>query len=418
MTSPLPNYDIDLKLAELNFSNHQLATLYRRCAIERCLPFWFKHGVDHQLGGFFSDVLDDGSLACDAKGGWHQGFGIWLFAHFHNHWRNSEKYLDAALRAWRFMRDHGRDHKGQWVMCLSRLGEVREGASSVFTDIYLAHGLVELYRADPNDSYLETARTTVRQVRERIQHSDFSQSAPAYTEPHSLNSVWGCLLGAVTDLLQVLPGDAGLAEMADLCVQTMLEKHLDEATNLFVEAVAPDGTAYRGRQCNLVKPGAAAEACTALMLEARRRGDRDLQTRATEVLQKHFAAGWDRDFGGIYYEITVDGCRPVEDRKDAWVQAEFMRSLMTAGEVEAEEWIAAAYHRVHEWAFGMYADEPDDLWRLSATRDGAPVWGRRRRSDPSFEDAVVKPSDSRAACCETHNNIILNQWACGLPASG
>ena len=355
-------------------TDHELVTLLRRC-VERCLPFWYRHGVDHERGGFFGNVRDNGSLGSDEKGGWYQGFGIWLFAYFHNRRQGGQRYLEAARRGWDFTRRHAQDAKGYWVMNLSRAGEVIEGATSVFKDAYLAHGLVELFRAESDETCLDVAREAFLQVLRRIQRPDFRASTPAYTEPHSLNSAWGAVLLAVSDYLCVRPHDLELTEMAETCLSAVLEKHIEPSTGLIVEAMAPDGTPYTGRQRDLVKPGAAAETCTAIMMEADRRRDRNLRARAAEMLRANLEAGWDSERGGVFYEIDRSG-RPVEDRKDAWTQAEFMRGLVTAGVTEADSWINDAYARIHSWAFGRYADEPDGLWRLSVTRDGIPIENR------------------------------------------
>jgi len=354
---------------------HEHRDLFRRC-VERCLPFWYAHGVDHELGGFCEDVRDDGSRGSDNKGGWYQGLGIWVFAHFANRMGGEERYLEAARRAWQFTLRHGRDARGHWVMNMARTGATIEGATSVLTDVYLAHGLVELFHADSTDEYFDLARAALLQVRERIERPAPSASVPSYTEPHSVNGMWGAFLHAVSDYLRIRPDDAELAALSDLCLQAVLTKHLDPGTGLIVEAVAPDGTPYTGRQRNLIKPGAGAETCTAIMIEADRRGDRDLRRTAAEMLRTHFDAGWDATYGGIYYETDLDG-RPVEDRKDAWAQAEFMRGLATAGATEADAWIGDAYARIHEWAFATYAAEPDDTWRISATREGRLTDNRR-----------------------------------------
>lgn len=362
-------------MALSHFDSNELIALYRRC-VDRCLPFWHERGVDHELGGFFGDVQDDGSLGSDAKGGWYQGFGIWLFAYYYNIWSGEERFLQAARQGWHFMRDHGRDADGYWVMILTRGGEVTAGASSVLTDAYLAHGLVELSKADPNEGYLEVAHEILAQVRERILQPDFCLSAPSYTEPHSLNGAWSTVLLTVSDFLRLSPDDSGLLEMSDLCLHAILEKHLETETGLIIEAMAPDGTAYSGTQCNVVKPGAAAESCAAVMIEADRRGDRALRTRAVEVLHTHLETCWDPEYGGIFYETDLRG-NPVTDRKDAWAQAEFMRALMLARTTEKNEWIVENYERIHEWAFSTYATESDDLWRLSASREGRLLENRK-----------------------------------------
>ncbi|MEE2708286.1 MAG: AGE family epimerase/isomerase [Gemmatimonadota bacterium] len=356
-------------------SNIEITKLFRRC-VDRCLPFWKRYGVDHEHGGFFGDVLADGSLGVDHKGGWYQGFGIWLFSYFHNRYSDGEEYLDAARRGWFFIRDHARDADGRWAMNLSRTGDVLEGATSVLTEAYLAHGLVELFRATSDSSHLDVAREACLNIRERVQDPNFRASAPAYTEPHSLNGAWANVLPAVTDYLRERPNDSRLTDMADLGLYTLFEKHLDPSTGLIVEAVAPDGTPYTGSQRGLIKPGAAAETCTAIMMEADRRNDRDLRRKGVDLLERHFEAGWDRQYGGIFYEIDLDG-QPTEDRKDAWTQAEFMRAFVTATVTEADDWIAETYAQIHSWAFDKYADNPDDLWRISVTRDGKPIYNRR-----------------------------------------
>ena len=353
------------------FSLTELRDLYRRLLFGEFIPFWHAHGIDRELGGFFSAVPGQAASGSAHKTGWDQGRGIWTFARLHNRHGRDPRHLEAAQKARAFMFRHGRDGQGDWVNGLTREGRATVQAVSVYTDIYLVHGLVELFKADGDPEGLSVAVRTARRIGERIVAPDFQHSLSVYTRPHRVNAVWFLLLSALTDLLQVHP-DEELEGLAAACVTNMLERHLDPRTGLFIETLAPDGSRFDDAQGHEVMPGHSAQACWMLMEEARRTENRQVFNQAVEILRRHVEAGWDPEFGGVLYLIDDRDLRVVDPGKNAWQQEEFLVALMKVYEYTRLPWASEWYGRVHRWAFGKLADPEYGQWYTVADRQGRP----------------------------------------------
>jgi len=56
----------------------ELAALYRKGLLEDTLPFWVKHCVDREHGGFLFCLDRDGTVVDTDKGMWTQGRFTWL----------------------------------------------------------------------------------------------------------------------------------------------------------------------------------------------------------------------------------------------------------------------------------------------------------------------------------------------------
>jgi N-acylglucosamine 2-epimerase len=349
----------------------ELRELYKHTLLDECIPFWYDHGVDHKLGGFYSSVNRDGSLVATTKRGWHQGRGIYLFSRCFNRFDRDPRFLEAASRGRDFAFRHGRDPNGDWVASLSEDGEVTEGASSIFSDIYMAHGLGELFRADGEQQNLDVALATCKHIQDRITDPGFCHSLAMYSNPHRTNGVWFFFLGALTNLLEVLP-DPDLESYAAYALGAMLNEHLDSETNLFIETLTPQATPFDGKLGFEVMPGHSAEACITIMDEALRIKDTELFDRSASILKSHFEAGWDPEYGGVFFLIDKKDFSPVDDSKNTWQQVEFMGSLMQAFEHTHAAWASEYYGQVHRWAFEHLPDREFGLWHQMANREGLP----------------------------------------------
>jgi N-acylglucosamine 2-epimerase len=353
------------------FSLAELRDLYHHALFEAFIPFWYAHGIDPELGGFVSAVSGQ-TIPTDApKSGWDQGRGVWIFAHLYNEHDRDPRHLEVAQRARAFMLRHGRDARGDWVYGLTRDGRATAEAVSIYADIYAMHGLVELFRADGDPEGLRVAVETARRIAERIAAPDFQHSLSVYTRPHRVNAVWFFYLSALTDLLKAFPDEA-LEATAAACVRNMLEHHLDPRTGLFIELLAPDFSRFDDDQGHEVMPGHSAEACWMLMEEARRTKDREVFLQAVEILKSHIEAGWDPEFGGVFYLVDDRDLRVVDDGKNAWQQVEFMLALMKVYEYTHLPWASEWYGRVHRWAFEKHIDLKHGLWHSVADRQGRP----------------------------------------------
>jgi N-acylglucosamine 2-epimerase len=353
------------------FELAELRDLYKRILLDECIPFWFENGVDHDLGGFYSTVNRDGSLSGTAKRGWQQGRGIYIFARCYNTFRRDPRFLEVSQKGRDFALRFGRDSAGDWVANLSSEGEVIEGPVSIFSDIYMAHGLAELFKADGEQQNLDVALETCRRIQDRITDPQFCHSLGMYTDPHRTNGVWFFFLGALTSLLEVTT-NSDLTSYAAYAVDAMINEHLDQETNLFIETLTSDAARFNGHKGVEVMPGHSAEACKTLMDEALRIGNQRLFDQSVEILKSHYEAGWDPEYGGIFFLVDIRDSTPVDDSKNTWQQVEFMGSLMQAYEHTQADWASDYYGQVHRWAFEHHPDKEYGLWHQMADRKGRP----------------------------------------------
>ncbi|MEY4199189.1 MAG: hypothetical protein RLZZ265_929, partial [Verrucomicrobiota bacterium] len=61
-------------------SRAALGSLYRDTLLQDVIPFWLRHGMDHEHGGILTCLDRDGSLVDTDKSVWFQGRSAWMFA--------------------------------------------------------------------------------------------------------------------------------------------------------------------------------------------------------------------------------------------------------------------------------------------------------------------------------------------------
>jgi N-acylglucosamine 2-epimerase len=57
-----------------------LAAFYRDTLLNDVMPFWLRHGFDHEHGGILTCLDRDGSVIDTDKSVWFQGRAAWMFA--------------------------------------------------------------------------------------------------------------------------------------------------------------------------------------------------------------------------------------------------------------------------------------------------------------------------------------------------
>ncbi len=76
--------------------NKQYSDIYRSSLLDDVLPFWIKHAVDKEYGGFMFCLDRDGTIIDTDKGMWQQCRFTWLVPRQHPV-RIFEGVLDADL---------------------------------------------------------------------------------------------------------------------------------------------------------------------------------------------------------------------------------------------------------------------------------------------------------------------------------
>jgi N-acylglucosamine 2-epimerase len=82
---------------------------YKTELLDSILPFWMKHSVDQQNGGFFTCLDQFGQVYDTDKFIWLQGRQVWCFAYMYNNIEKKQEWLDIAKHGADFLIKHGRD---------------------------------------------------------------------------------------------------------------------------------------------------------------------------------------------------------------------------------------------------------------------------------------------------------------------
>ncbi len=62
------------------------------------LPFWEKHGIDHEYGGIMCSLDYDGTLINTDKLMWFQGRAMWVYSFLYNHFGQDPQNLEIARK--------------------------------------------------------------------------------------------------------------------------------------------------------------------------------------------------------------------------------------------------------------------------------------------------------------------------------
>jgi N-acylglucosamine 2-epimerase len=165
-------------------------------------------------------------------------------------------------------------------------------------------------------------------------------------------------------------------------IEQRMEAHMDDIFNVFHdkeknllrENVIPEKPetkdTFEGR---LVNPGHTIECMWFLMNAARRKGRTDLIEKAETVLLATLEFGWDKEFGGFFYFMDIDGKPPQQlewDQKLWWVHGESLVALALAYQMTKKDIYAEWYKKVFDYTWKRFPDPANGEWFGYLNRQG------------------------------------------------
>ena len=121
-------------MKQLDWTN--LAEMHKTELLESVMPFWLKHSMDRECGGYLHHLDRDGSIFCTDKMMWMQGREVYMFARLYNEVEKRPEWLEAAKLGADFLRKHGRDENGDFYFLLNRQGEPLRVAYNIYSDFF------------------------------------------------------------------------------------------------------------------------------------------------------------------------------------------------------------------------------------------------------------------------------------------
>ncbi|HKT10891.1 MAG TPA: AGE family epimerase/isomerase [Terriglobia bacterium] len=354
----------------------QIYDQYRTLLLEGFVPFWLKYGIDWEHGGVLSCMNEDGSPVGGDKFMWSQARSVWTFAALYNRVEKRPEFLKVAENSVRFLLAHGRDDQGRWVYHTDRVGNVIEGATSIYTDCFAVYGLSEYYRAVKDAEILSIVKTTFDRVRRRIEDPDFTETAPYPLPPGWKNHGVPMIMTETAGELAQTTADRELDSQADAYAARVMDHFVRPNRKVLLEFLTDTYEELPPNAGTFVMPGHAIESMWFVLHRAQRRSDQSLARQAAEVIRWHLEKGWDQKYGGIFLGIDADGHEPFlphADKKLWWPHTEALYALLLAHHLTGEKWCIEWYEKVHEWAFSHFPMPEVGEWRQRLTREGNPT---------------------------------------------
>jgi N-acylglucosamine 2-epimerase len=365
------------KLAGLTLRD--LRARYRKELFDVLLPFWDKHGVDHEFGGVMHGLDYDGTPAHTDKLLWFQGRAIWVYSYLYNNFGKDPRHLEIAAQTRDFVLKHAPQPNGWWAELLTREGKVRRPfEGDIYGMYFVAEGLQEYSLAAKHEESYETSLELYGKLRRYIE--DPGVNLPGTPGPGCRpQGVWMVNLNIATQILRRRK-NPDIEAWAGRCVDAVINRHFNPGIGLNNENLNHDFSHPPGEEEKSLL-GHSIETLWMVMDEALRRGDPALWNTCAERIRRHIEVGWDWVYGGLSQWVNVDHgdyVWPVEQPVGTDLEFRFrgeyhyMKTLWSLNEILVA--CLKVFERTGaEWAarfFGMAQEAIDS--KFSRSRFGQP----------------------------------------------
>jgi N-acylglucosamine 2-epimerase len=359
-------------------SRAKLRTLYRDTLLKDVMPFWLRHGMDHEHDGIMTCLDRDGSVIDTDKSLWFQGRAGWMFATLFNTLEPHRQYFDAAGSCIDFLDKHGYATDGKLFFTVTREGRPLRMRRYVFSEAFACIAHAAYARATGDERYRAAAiKDFAFYLRHSFEPGVMTPKVNMETRP--MIGLASLMIGIVT--AQELRANLGHVELSGRSTTEWIDRFIFEIQRLFwkpelgvlMETVAPDGSIIHHLDGRHLNPGHAIECAWFIMHEGRLRGEKSYTQLGLQILDAMWARGWDRPHGGLLYFRDLHD-KPVleywQDMKFWWPHCEGIIATALAYEITHETRYAEMHAAVHDWSFRHFPDPEHGEWYGWLHRDG------------------------------------------------
>ena len=355
-----------------------LLSVYRNGLLNDTLPFWIRHSVDQEFGGFITSLNRDGSIVDTDKNVWQQGRFTWLLGELYNTdvaetEEQAQSWLSLAKHGAAFLEQHCFDPSdGRMWFHLTRDGKPIRKRRYAFTESFAAIAFGELAQATGEQRYADLAEKTYRQF---IDHNlNPIDSQPKYTDTRPTRGLGFPMITIVT--AQQLRDSINLSDAnahIDEAIDTVKRFHFKSDIECVMETVGTNGELIDHFDGRTLNPGHAIEGAWFIMQEGKLREDHALIRMGLDMLDWMCARGWDSQHGGMLYFVDVNGL-PVQeywhDMKFWWPQNETIIATLLAYQLTGDEKYSQWHQQIHDWTHEHFPDPEHGEWFGYLHRDG------------------------------------------------
>ncbi len=355
-----------------------LCEVYRKELFDNFVPFWLKHSLDEEMGGYFTRLERDGHRYADDKDMWMVGREIWMFSHLYNRHEKQAAWLDAARLGVDFTLKHAFKPDGGVYFRLARDGSPLAEVLGVYTEVFVAIGLAAFSKAAGDEEIWQRATGLYERLMPRLElNGDTSSLGYPMKTVFRVHAKAMCRMTVAYAFHEARPGQRFLDDLR-AATRAVVDMHWKPEQRVLLENVAADGsTMYHLQEGRMLNPGHALESAWMLMEASDLLGEPELFDTAVEIVLASLESGWDDRFGGLRYFVNTDRT-PVHnieaDCKLWWVHGEALYATLLAWERTGREDLADWYAKIHDYTFSHFPDAEFGEWFGYLNRDGSPIW--------------------------------------------
>ncbi|XP_058498171.1 N-acylglucosamine 2-epimerase [Solea solea] len=360
-----------------------------RKELDDVVNFWLKYSHDTEHGGFFTCIGRDGTVYDELKYVWLQGRQVWMYCRLY---RTMERFhkpeiLEAAKTGGEFLRRFARVSSGgsssgsggQWkcAFCLTRDGKAVKIQRTIFSECFYVMAMDELSRVTGDkDMQLEAEQMMEQLVYwVRVDGSGLGRPRLPGDVPANSMAVPMMLLCLVQQLTEGRGPEVAqrYRELGSWCIQQILQ-HIQRDGTAILENVSLDAAELPGCQGRQQNPGHALEAGWFLLQYSAEWGDEELQKTAIDkFVELPYRCGWDKEHGGLFYFLDVDGHCPTQlewNMKLWWPHCEALIAFLMAYSQTKKPELLDRFSQVYKYTFSHFPDAQSGEWFGYLTQDG------------------------------------------------
>ncbi|MBU4211255.1 MAG: AGE family epimerase/isomerase [Kiritimatiellae bacterium] len=351
----------------------ELIVIHRDGLLKDTIPFWMKHTIDHEHGGFLNYLDQDGTILNTDKPVWVLGRFTWLMALLYNSVEKRPEWLNTSRHGIEFLEKYCFDTDGRMFFEVTRDGRPLRKRRYIYAETFGVIAFAEYSLAAGDEKKLERAKKLYKLLIRYYQNPELLPPK-IYPQTRQVKShAMPMILLATTQQIRKTGDDPLYEEVIDNSLKEVLEDFMHYDERALFETVGVNGERLDSPEGRCINPGHAIETSWFIMEEGRHRNDKNLIEKGCTILDWSLDWGWDKEYGGILYFVDVEGkpCEQYEhDMKLWWPHNEALYACLLAhyltGQKKYEDW----HEKIHEWAYSHFPDRKNGEWFKYLHRDG------------------------------------------------
>lgn len=280
---------------------------YRTELLESVVPFWMRYSLDPEYGGYFTCLDRNGSVYDTRKYVWLQGRNAWVFSRLYNQVEPRAEWLEAARLGVCFLRRYAFDEAGRTYFSLTREGRPVFFQRKPYAAVFAALAFIEYGRAAKEPDLIREASSLFWRILEWIRHPE-ALGRPVLAGQVPMSTLSDILVQVMLALeLAKDSQDVRYRVVMQDCLQAA-SRHVDRERGILLENAMASGEAAESTpETRLFSPGSAVEVAWFLLHVLEPEQDSEKQSAWLAVIEKSLEFGWDREYGGLFYFMDVEG---------------------------------------------------------------------------------------------------------------